>query len=395
MKHFVLALAAIFLCLRGFSQSADTTIVSQQRIPGLRISLLTCGTGQEVWETFGHTAVRITDSAAQPPFNDIVYNYGMFNGFDKDFELKFMRGKLSYFVATAFFGDFMEEYYEYGRSVQEQVLLLPDDAKLQIKAYLDHNTLPDNRYYKYDFFFDNCATRIRDVFPRSLGAGFHFGLTIKADQKISFRDIMNQYFYRRHWERVGVNVLLGSKIDQIMSNKDIMFLPDYLRDGLAGASLNGSPVSTKPASLLEGSPHLPAGTNVPLVLFIIILACTIAGHTLKQLWVLGRIMNVVLLTASGLLGILILVMWFATDHQGCSNNYNLLWLLPTNLMLAFSRPKGRGRYALIALVMLVATFVFHFLGMQCIIAEFAPLMLALAVVYLSIYKQANATTAKN
>jgi hypothetical protein len=208
---------------------------------------------------------------------------------------------------------------------------------------------------------------------------------------------MNQYFYRRHWERVGVNILLGSKIDQIMSNKDIMFLPDYLRDGLAGANLNGAAVSTAPASLLAGSPHLPAGTNIPLLLFTGLLVLTIAGHTVKSLRVLGRMMNVLLLSVSGLLGILILVMWFATDHQGCSNNYNLLWLLPTNLMLAFSRPKGRGRYSVLALVMLMASFVFHFLGMQGIITEFVPLMLALAVIYLSIYRQANvpATTVNN
>lgn len=389
MKHFVLALVAIFFCIRGVSQTTDTTITSQIYTPGLRISLLTCGTGGEIWETFGHTAVRITDSAAQPPFNDIVYNYGMFNGFDKDFELKFMRGKLNYFVATTFFGDFMEEYYEYGRSVQEQVLLLPNDSKQQIKAYLENNVLPSNRYYKYDFFFDNCATRIRDVFPRSLGADFRFGKTLKKNQQYSFRYIMNEYFHRRHWERVGVNILLGSKIDQIMSDKDIMFLPDYLRDGVAGATLRGVPVSTAPITLLAGSLQKPDGTNIPYIVTVLILLLTVGGHRIKSIKFIGRIMSVLLLTVSGLLGLFILIMWFGTDHQGCSNNYNLLWLLPTNLMLVFSRPKGRGRYSIIALCMLMVMFVIHFLGIQRIVPEFVPLMLALAKVYLATYSEAK------
>ncbi|GAA4461712.1 DUF4105 domain-containing protein [Nemorincola caseinilytica] len=377
------------------SPVADTMAAPAHHGSGLRISLLTCGVGDEVYETFGHTAVRITDSNANPPFDDLVYNYGMFNGYDKGFELKFMRGKLKYYVATNYFGTFMEEYYAYGRSVEEQELVLDDDKKLEIKAYLENNALPENRYYKYDFFFDNCATRIRDIFPRTLGSGFVYGDAVRPVQGYTFRDIMNKYFYDRHWTRLGVNILLGSRIDKVLTNMDIMFLPDYLRDGLAAATLNGRPISKKPELILDGSHRAPAGLNVPMIMCCALLVLTILGHSLYRLRVLGRIMNGLLLFVTGLLGCLILLMWFGTDHQGCGNNFNVLWMLPVNILLLVWRPKGIGKYAIIAIGLIGVSLVLHVCRIQGLIPEFLPLMAALVVVYISLYRQGKSKAKAN
>src|SRR5262249_19855187 len=129
----------------------------------LRISLLTCGPGDgEVYEVFGHTAVRVIDSTTH---TDMVYNYGIFE-YGPDFELQFMRGKLLYSVAAYPFPAFMQEYVEAKRSVEEQVLLADWKQKERFYYFLQWNAEPENKYYKYDFFFDNCATRIRDIFPR-------------------------------------------------------------------------------------------------------------------------------------------------------------------------------------------------------------------------------------
>ncbi len=363
---------------------SDTTLLPQSRI---RISLLTCGTGDQVYETFGHTAIRIVDSNISGPLGDVVYNYGMFNGYDENFEMKFMRGKLLYYVATNLFPDFMAEYQEYGRSVQEQVLLIPNNKKDEINNYLRINALPENRNYKYDFFFDNCATRLRDIFPSVLGKGFVYGNTLPANEKYTFRDIINQYFYRKHWERIGVNILLGSKIDKVMSNSDIMFLPDYLRDGLANGKLEGKKIATPPQLLLDGSPRVPAGNNVPLLLTSLLLILALAGIITPKLRLVGRIANFLTLFVTGLLGFIILTMWFATDHQGCSNNFNLLWALPLNMVVAFARPKGRSRYSLIAMMLIVVSFILHLAKVQGIIPELWPLLLALLVVHFSIFRQ--------
>lgn len=390
-KKSLLIIYALLLVLQSWAQPviapADTSAPPHSR---LRISLLTCGTGDQVYETFGHTAIRIVDSNISGPLGDVVYNYGMFNGYDENFEMKFMRGKLLYYVATNLFPDFMSEYREYGRSVQEQILLIPSHKKDEINNYLRINALPENRNYKYDFFFDNCATRLRDIFPNALGKDFVYGNALPANEQYTFRDIINQYFYRKHWERIGVNILLGSKIDKVMSNTDIMFLPDYLRDGLDKATLNGKKIATPPQLLLDGSPHVAPGTNVPLLLTSLLLVLAVAGISTPKLRLVGRIANTLILFVTGLLGFIILTMWFATDHQGCSNNYNLLWALPLNIVVAFARPKGRSRYSLIAMVLIVVSFILHLLHVQGIIPELWPLLLALLVVHYSIFRQ-NAT----
>lgn len=371
-------LIATLLCFNTVFAQADSS--------HLRISLLTCGVGDEIWETFGHTALRVTDSVAG---TDNVYNYGTF-GFDNDFEIKFMRGKLLYYVSYYPFSSFMEEYVEAKRSVQEQVLLLSGDKKVELYNFLIENAKDENKYYKYDFFFDNCATRIRDVFPRSLDGQFKFAHVLPPGHKLTFRDIINQYFYKVHFERFGVNLLLGSRIDKVMTNEDIMFLPDFLRDGITHATLNGKRISTDPVLLEPGSEFKPAGTNWMLVMTLVTGMLTIIGLTYKPLLPLGKIMSFLMLLVTGLLGCLMLVMWLGTDHQGCQNNYNVLWALPTNLFLAFAGKKNKSRYAIVAIILMGIALVLHILNVQALpLYELWPWLLALLFIYGSIYRRAK------
>ncbi len=394
IKHLLVFMVCLTLSVTGMSQS-DSAAGPLKSRSGIRISLLTCGTGDQVWETFGHTALRVVDSSVGGRMGDIVYNYGMFNGYDENFELKFMRGKLLYYVATEFYGNFMEEYFSYGRKVEEQVLLLEEKDKQKIAAFLRRNTLPENRYYKYDFFFDNCATRIRDIFPDVLGSNFHFEDVRPKGVHLSFRDIINKYFYKKHWERVGVNILLGSKIDRVMTNADIMFLPDYLRDGVASASYNGKSIATEPELILDGSEQLPAGPNFPLVLTILIFFLTLIGISVPKLQVLGRVMRILVLSVTGLLGCLILIMWFGTNHQGCSQNTNILWALPLNFYIAFAKPKGIGKYSVIAMLCIVGVLIVHIAGVQAIIPEFIPLLLSLLLVHGWNYRRSTLIVSKS
>lgn len=355
----------------------------------LRISLLTCGAGDEIYETFGHTAVRVTDSVNG---TDNVYNYGTFNGFTENFELKFMQGKLLYYVSVYPYKNFLEEYSEYHRSVEEQVLIATGKEKQEIYDYLENNALEENKYYKYDFFFDNCATRIRDIFPQALGDKFKYNDVLPKGHQLTFREIMDQYFYRVHWERLGCDLLLGSRIDKVMTNQDIMFLPDYLRDGLAGATVNGNKIATPRQLIIPGSEYKPAGLNQPFVLMVIIALLTFAGLAYKPLKPLGRTMSFLLLFVTGLLGCLMLVMWFATDHQGCQNNYNILWALPTNVIIAFAGKKNKSRYAIVGMVLILASLVLHIAGVQTLpLLELSPLLLALLFIYASIYKSSTST----
>ncbi|MBS1781158.1 MAG: DUF4105 domain-containing protein [Bacteroidetes bacterium] len=374
-KLFLMLFCFVTLHTHAQEQFVDTS--------HLRISLLTCGTGDEIWETFGHTAIRVTDSING---TDNVYNYGTFNGYGDDFEMQFMRGKLLYYVSYYPYQAFLQEYLEAHRSVQEQVLDINGLSKISIYSFLKHNALEEYKYYKYDFFFDNCATRIRDVFPEALGKKFKYRDVLPGGN-LSYRDIINRYFYRVHWERVGVNILLGSKIDVPMTNNDIMFLPDYLRDAMAGATVNGKIVAG-PMQLIEpGSEYKPAGVNMPLLLMIGICLLTMAGLFIPSLQVLGKIMSTLLLAITGLLGCLIMVMWLGTDHQACQNNFNLLWALPTNVIFAFASKRGKTLYPLVAIILIFVSLFLHVLRIQQLpIVELSPLLLSLVLVYGMIYR---------
>ncbi|MFN4249165.1 MAG: DUF4105 domain-containing protein [Flavipsychrobacter sp.] len=350
----------------------------------LQVSLITCGTGDEIYETFGHTAIRIVDSVAG---TDVVYNYGTFDGYTENFELKFMQGKLLYYVSCYPYSVFQQEYAVYHRSVEEQVLHISGASKRSIDSYLKNNALEENKYYKYDFFFDNCATRIRDVFRYALGVKFKYGKVLPEGKKITYRQIINQYFYRTHGERVGVNLLLGSRIDKVMTDLDIMFLPDYLRDGLAGATLKGKPVAGKAQLVLDGSPYKPAGFNWVLALTIGLLILTAIGLFVPNMQVLGKVMSGFMLFITGLLGVLMLVMWLATDHQGCQNNYNILWALPTNVFIAFAVKRNKNRYAIVGIALIFVSLLVHILGIQeQALLEMSPVLLSLILIYLHIIR---------
>ncbi|OSZ78306.1 hypothetical protein CAP35_08605 [Chitinophagaceae bacterium IBVUCB1] len=366
------------------SRAQDTILPDNSH---LQVSLLTCGTGEEIYETFGHTAIRIVDSVAG---TDMVYNYGTFDGYAENFELQFMRGKLLYYVTCYPYSIFVKEYEDYNRSIEEQVLQVSGGAKQSISHYLKNNALDENKYYKYDFFFDNCATRIRDVFRYALGVKFQYANVLPKEGNITFRQIINRYFYRTHGERVGVNLLLGSRIDKPMTNLDIMFLPDYLRDGLAGATLKGNPVVAKTQQVLGGSSHKPAGFNWVLALTIAIGLFTIIGLIIPAIKPVGRVMQFMVLFITGLLGCLMLVMWFATDHQGCQNNYNILWALPTNIIIAFAGKRNKSRYAIIGILLIFISLALHVFKVQELaLLELSPILLSLLFIYGSMYRKSK------
>lgn len=363
-----------------------TTSYAQADSSRLRISLLTCGPGDEIWAHFGHIAIRVTDSVQG---TDLVYNYGTFAfGEEVEFAIKFMRGKLPYYVSYYPFPYFLDEYTDPERRVEEQVLQVGGKEKESIRDYLVENAREENRYYRYDFFFDNCSSRIRDVFKSSLGSDFQYGQVLPAGSQLTYRQIMNEYFYSVHFVRLGCNLLLGSPIDRVMTNEQVMFVPDFMRNGLAGATINGRPAASAPKVLIEGPAHEPAGTNWAFISLALVLLLTVVGLSMPGARWLGNIMTFLILFVTGLLGCLMLFMWLGTDHQGCANNYNVLWALPTNLLLAFVRKGGKDKYAWGGIALIFVSILLHLLHVQQLpLFELTPLLLAQLFVFGSIVKR--------
>jgi hypothetical protein len=388
--HLIQIILILSLTLPSIGVNAQVSVPEKH----LRISVLTCGAGTEIYSVFGHSAVRVVDSTIG---SDIVYNYGTFDGFDKDFEMNFMRGKLLYYLSSEEYNSFMSNYFEDHRWVEEQVLFLSTEEKTKIENFLLDNIRPENRAYHYDFFFDNCSTRIRDIFEHSLGSNFKYPNVLPSEKSISFRTIINQYLHNEHWALFGINILLGSKVDKNMSNAEIMFLPDFLRDGIASATLNGQVFSSKSIQLLPAQPSInKIVRNDAAIIMWLLAIITIIGMTVPSLKLLGAIMSNAVLIITGLLGVLIIFMWLGTNHQTCSNNFNLLWALPTNLFFIFR--KKQHKYAMIAIIFIFISLLLHLFNIQRLpLLELSPLLLMLLFTFGKIYRNNNLNTeyAKN
>ncbi len=372
--------------LWSFAQSDTAAVLPQQSDP-VRISILTCGVGDELYSSFGHTGVRIIDSTKH---SDEVYNYGTFNFGDPDFYTKFTLGKLPYYLDKSSYHDFMYTYVEEKRSVKEQVLDFTPEQKKATIDYLEHNLKPENREYKYDFLFDNCATRVRDIFPKVLGTEFYFG-DILSNKKIRYRDILNQYLISKHWERFGINLLLGSKVDSLMTDEGSMFLPDFIHKGLVHAKYRGKHVVLQSSTILEHKHIYAPGFNGPLWVMIGLLILTALSFLIRSFSYLKAALRFLILFATGLLGVLMLFMWLGTDHQSCADNFNILWAVPTHIIVAFLAHKKRfwlRIYALAAISLVIVALIVHLIGFQQMpLIELAPLLLCLMYIYIDMYKQ--------
>jgi hypothetical protein len=379
-------LLIVITCFASFSGLAQTdSSYKFVDTSHLRISLLTCGVGEEIWETFGHTALRVTDSIHG---TDNVYNYGTFNGFEEDFELKFMKGKLLYYVSYYPYYQFLQEYQAANRKVQEQELILDGKKKENIYDFLVWNAEEEHKYYKYDFLYDNCATRIRDVFPKTFGNYFKFGKTLPAQSQLTFRQIVNVYLYRNHFERFGINLLLGSKVDKVMSDEEVMFLPDYLRTGIGNGTVKNGRVAKDPVVILEGSPSLPPGINWAFIFTFLLSSVLVVSMLTPSLNRFGNILANLIIFMTGIMGCMMLVMWFGTNHQACQANFNILWALPTNLIFAFLSKKNKDRYVVIGIIFILISLFLHLIRIQQLpLIELSPLLVVLLFIYGMIYRK--------
>lgn len=326
LKKLVVSLF-FFFCL-CFQSSAQTDSCA------LRISLLTCAPGEELYSTFGHTALRVKDVYRG---TDHVFNYGTFE-FGPDFYTQFIQGKLLYFLSVENFEDFLYQYQMESRSVIEQTLNLSCEEKEKLLAALQTNAQEANRYYRYDFLFDNCTTRAKDITKNNSGPALAFK-NILPQKLPTFRNLIHSYLDagRQPWSKLGIDILLGVKLDRQVTNEQAMFLPDYLLKGFDSASIAGRPLVENKQTILQlPSPVKGNSLFTPLLVFSLLLVIVVACSFLKSKWAsrVVKAFDLVFFFLLGLAGLLLLFMWFGTNHTVCRNNYNLLWALPTHVIMA-------------------------------------------------------------
>jgi hypothetical protein len=326
MKKIV---AAIFLtCLfHGLQAQQDSSC-------NIRISLLTCSPGEDLYSIWGHSALRVTDHSANA---DIIYNYGTFDFDDPAFYSKFTRGKLLYFVSVQRFEDFLEEYQYYQRGITEQLLDLSCSEKVKLASALKENAKEENKYYRYDFTVDNCTTRLRDIVFKNADAPV-ITTDIRPKRKTTFRNLIHEYLDSsyQYWSKFGIDILLGMPLDKNLTNDETMFLPDYLLRGFDSSTVGGKRLVSEKHEILQ--PTLPKPKNTLLspfavftILFLVIVVLSFFRNAEKFL----SVFDFILFFLSGALGLFLLFMWFGTDHPECKDNLNLVWALPSHFIVIF------------------------------------------------------------
>jgi len=300
----------------------------------LQISLLTCTPGEELYSTFGHSAFRVVDSNS---VTDLVYNYGTFNFGDDGFYLKFIRGKLLYYLSVEDFRGFKASYQYENRGITEQVLSLSAVEKINIRHFLNENLKEENRFYKYDFFFDNCTSRLRDIIKKQHDSAFCQKPVMPVGSR--FRQAIHQYLDAngQYWSELGIDILLGQPCDAVMTPEQMQFLPDNLMKSLDSSNANHQLVLSEtnlyPITVEDNKSSFFTPFVVFSLLFLIIALIGFWKHPFARAFLVG--FDGMFFFLTGLLGIILIFMWTATDHAMCKNNFNLLWALPTNAVMAF------------------------------------------------------------
>jgi len=344
------------------------------------ISLITCGPGNDLYATFGHSALHVSDPVSGI---DKVYNYGTFDFNTPNFYVKFARGKLNYYLHVTNFRRFASTYVREGRWVYRQELNLNIQHKKRLFTLLEENARPENRGYKYDFFYDNCSTRIRDILEQALGADLVYPENT-SEPDTTFRQLIDKYLLAHPWSDLGIDLALGAPCDKVANWSEKMFLPDYLKMHLGQSQIytDGKKehlILTENLIIAENPAlvHTEEKTTVWIfwTVFVIIGLGSIFLRASALKW-----FDMLFYSAVGVLGILILLLWFATDHSATKWNYNILWALPTWLLAPYflltSKPIKFFRIHALAMFALV---VFWILIPQNLHTATVPLILILGV----------------
>ena len=387
MQNYFLSWISVILCLLLHQINYGNNSPFPFDLEKVEISIITCDPGSEVYSLFGHGALRINHIESD---EDIVVNWGIFEYYEDQFKFgyDFAKGRLNYYMGIQNTMNFLREYSYYNRGVREQILNLTTSEKKEIIEFVSVNNLPDNRNYKYEFFYDNCSTRIRDLLSSIFRSNISWG-NHPSENKFTFREIIHQNLAPQPWLMLGIDLVLGQRIDQLVNNKNLMFLPAYLEAILDSTKIttvapSKTLISRKNVLIPTAENNRPAITSITIygwiVLMITLLLLFLKNDRIFKVW------SCVLLTLLSLLGVVLYFMWFGTDHQATKNNSNILWANPSYLFLVWVIIfKKWNKVSLVYVYLigfcLLTTILFWFGMVQEFNPTIKPIIISLALIF--------------
>ncbi len=308
-----------------------TQALFSQEEPLPDVYLLTCGPGTETYSVYGHSAIRIVKPGDT---NGVAYNWGVFDFNTRNFAWKFAKGRLDYMLDTTSYRRFLTEYYSEGRwVVSQKVNLTPDETRKLLDLIAD-NLKPENIKYRYDFFYDNCSTRIRDLLEKAVGDKLTYPPDDRKAKKQSFRELSGMYEAGKPWLKLGIDLVLGSPSDKKASFRDRMFLPIEMMNGLSAITVlrDGKmvPLLQNPQTVLDfEQPPLRRNLFVsPMFILAVLLIVIIIVTGMFRGKTVNKAIDISLFALFSILALLMIFFNFFADHVETKRNLNIVWLNP-------------------------------------------------------------------
>ena len=375
----------------------STTLVGQTE--DYTVSILTIGPGNSLNDSFGHSAIRVQSKTKK---YDLVFNYGIYDYNDPRFYSNFIKGYLKYSLGVSYFENFKSSYIANDRYIKEQVLSLPNDLKEKLVDKLIFNSKPENKDYFYDYFNNNCSTVIKDRIKGLLNQyDYHNTYESVTSNKDSYRSLIYENINKNSWGSLGIDICLGSYIDQQIDSEKNTFLPEYLFEYLNSSyySYSNNDKKIEKVKLIENIIFINKVKDVekstfnifltsPLFIFLLIFtALFLLNYRNKENKKIHLALESIHILTS-FIGCLLLFLWFFTDHTTAAFNYNLLWANPINFILLINvlNKKWKIAYLKLLLLSLILIVLHSITGVQVFNISLYPLFLFLAFRYLQLIK---------
>jgi hypothetical protein len=380
--NFLFALALIFFSLNIYANELE----NKNRY---KISILSIGEGPSLVDAFGHTAIRVKDAQLK---NDIVFNFGVYDFNSPNFYSNFVKGRPEYKLAIQNYSNLIQNYIRQKRYIVEHQLNLDQNStKIIIDLLVEKLNDP---YYIYDYFRDNCTTRAADIVIDKTNNKFKDD-KLESEAILTYRDLIHRKINENSWAALGIDLCLGAIIDKKINTRETFFLPENLMNylDLYEGDIIKRNIIYSPESEISYRENLPSPLLINLILSLIIVAITIFNFKSNK-W--NKSLDSLIFLISGSIGILIIYLWFFSNHFAGAQNFNFLWAFPLNFGLIFAIYKNKIPnwsigYIKLLIILIILLFLHWTTGVQKYNLTLLPIFVALLIRYSFLVHRINRT----
>ena len=378
MKNYRFNVIYLFILLFfSLSTKADSRNQNEE----IKISILSIGEGQSLADAFGHTGIRIIDKKTN---NDVVFNFGIYDYNAPNFYSNFVKGRPVYKLGVQNYISFINNYIKQDRYIIEHEINLDKKTTQKIINLLVKNLEDPN--YVYDYLRDNCSTRVVDLFIKQTDQLQNTEMDVLTEN--SYRELIHSKINENSWGALGIDLCLGAIMDRKISIKETLFLPEKLMQYLDSLIEKDSKSITKniifsPESSLLYNENLPNPLLINSLLSVLLIFITFLNFK-KSIW--KKWIDILIYFSSGTLGLLVIYLWFFSNHFASAQNFNFLWAFPFNLIMVYALlrenpPNWAVNFIKLNIILLVLLFIHWVTGVQKYNITLLPIFIALLVRY--------------